>query len=86
MPFPSLCGGMCRRRTSRISCPAPLYACSSSRIPLASFSTTSTCSHTSRSASVGWASAEGSGHKRSGNEEQDEPFPPPEARTPCQVC
>lgn len=43
--------------TSLISCPAPLYACSSSRIPLASFSTTSTCSHTSRSASVGWASA-----------------------------
>lgn len=43
--------------TSLISAPAPLYACSSSRMPFASFSTTSTCSHTSRSASVGWASA-----------------------------
>lgn len=51
--------------TSLISCPAPLYACSSSRIPFASFNTTSTWSHTSRSASVGWASAEDNNNNNS---------------------
>lgn len=43
--------------TSRISCPAPVYDCSSARIACASSSTAFTWFHTAVSASVGCASA-----------------------------
>lgn len=54
----NVAGHVCvvHRVTSRISSPAPLYACSSTRITWASVSTSFTCSHTADSASVGWAS------------------------------
>lgn len=65
--FPSparvLSAGYCHWHTSRISGPAPLYACRSARMLSESWRTALIWFHISRSPSVGWAS-EQKGHKQ----------------------